>query len=141
MSIGDWRGRGTSRATAPTAPPRAALWATDPRGFGQVGCVYTAQGFEYDWSGVIIGPDLVWRGTAGSPTARGPEGPALSEAADPDDLPYRLIRNTYKVLLTRGMSGTIVYSTDPETQARLRQLVPAPTTAEPDPRAPVQQPT
>jgi hypothetical protein len=30
--------------------------------FGQVGCVYTAQGFEYDWSGVILGPDLVWRG-------------------------------------------------------------------------------
>jgi len=32
-----------------------------PAGFGQVGCVYTAQGFEYDWSGVIIGPDLVVR--------------------------------------------------------------------------------
>jgi DUF2075 family protein len=30
-------------------------------GFDQVGCVYTAQGFEYDWSGVIIGPDLVAR--------------------------------------------------------------------------------
>lgn len=23
--------------------------------------VYTAQGFDFDWSGVIIGPDLVWR--------------------------------------------------------------------------------
>ena len=43
------------------APP-APLWATDPAGFGQVGCIYTAQGFEYDWNGVIIGPDLVWRG-------------------------------------------------------------------------------
>ena len=44
----------------PGAPP-AALWASRPEGFGQVGCVYTAQGFEYDWNGVIIGPDLVWR--------------------------------------------------------------------------------
>lgn len=35
----------------------------------------------------------------------------------------RLIRNTYKVLLTRGMVGTVVYSTDPETQAKLRELV------------------
>ena len=42
------------------APP-SALWATDPAGFGQVGCVYTAQGFEYDWNEVIVGPDLVWR--------------------------------------------------------------------------------
>ena len=42
------------------APP-AALWASDERGFGQVGCVYTAQGFEYEWNGVLLGPDLVWR--------------------------------------------------------------------------------
>lgn len=32
--------------------------ASDPAG---IGCVYTAQGFEYDWNGVIIGPELVWR--------------------------------------------------------------------------------
>ncbi|MFM8406703.1 MAG: MFS transporter, partial [Pirellulaceae bacterium] len=37
------------------------LWAIDPKGFDQIGCVYTVQGFEYDWNGVIIGPDLVWR--------------------------------------------------------------------------------
>jgi DUF2075 family protein len=30
----------------------------------------------------------------------------------------RLIRNTHKVLLTRGMVGTILYSTDPETRAK-----------------------
>ena len=52
------------------APP-AALWASEPAGFGQVGCVYTAQGFEYDWNGVIIGPDLVWRdGPLGAPSGR-----------------------------------------------------------------------
>ncbi len=37
------------------APP-ASLWATADGGFGQVGCVYTAQGFEYDWNGVSSGP-------------------------------------------------------------------------------------
>ncbi|MGH3373444.1 MAG: DNA/RNA helicase domain-containing protein, partial [Actinoallomurus sp.] len=42
------------------APP-SALWATFDGGFEQVGCVYTAQGFEYDWSGVILGPDIVVR--------------------------------------------------------------------------------
>ncbi|MGW6523233.1 MULTISPECIES: DNA/RNA helicase domain-containing protein [unclassified Streptomyces] len=26
-----------------------------------MGYIYTAQGFEYDYSGVIFGPDLVWR--------------------------------------------------------------------------------
>ncbi len=54
--------RGTSRANEVSAVlPGSAFWATDPAGFGQVGCVYTAQGFEYEWSGVIIGPDLVAR--------------------------------------------------------------------------------
>ena len=35
----------------------------------------------------------------------------------------RLIRNTYKVLLTRGMVGTVLYSTDAETREQLRELV------------------
>ena len=32
------------------------------------------------------------------------------------------MRNTYKVLLTRGMKATAVYSTDPETQAFLEAM-------------------
>jgi len=34
-------------------------------------------------------------------------------------------QHTYKVLLTRGMLGTTVMSTDPETQDLLRSLVPS----------------
>jgi uncharacterized protein len=57
--------------------PAAALWATDPAGFSQVGCVYTAQGFEYDYAGVIIGPDLgVARARLGD-GALGQQGPRL----------------------------------------------------------------
>ncbi len=41
-----------------------------------------------------------------------------------DDLEFgRLIRNVYKVLLTRGLSGTIIYSTDEETREKLQDLV------------------
>ncbi|MBC7677492.1 MAG: DUF2075 domain-containing protein, partial [Pseudorhodobacter sp.] len=35
----------------------------------------------------------------------------------------RAVRNTYKVLLTRGMAGSVVLSTDPETQAMLGSLL------------------
>ena len=103
------------------APP-SALWATDPAGFGQVGCVYTAQGFEYDWNGVIIGPDLVWRGDRWVTNRTRSKDPAFKKST-PDTDVDRLIRNTYKVLLTRGMVGTVLYATDPETQAKLRELV------------------
>ncbi|MFF8615170.1 DNA/RNA helicase domain-containing protein [Streptomyces sp. NPDC015350] len=102
------------------APP-AALWATDPAGFGQVGCVYTAQGFEYDWSGVIIGPDLVWRGDRWVIDRSASKDPVFKKST-PDSDVDRLIRNTYKVLLTRGMIGTVVYSTDAETRQKLRSL-------------------
>jgi hypothetical protein len=116
-----WNVKGDRRVG--DAPP-APLWSIEDGGFGQVGCVYTAQGFEYDWSGVILGPDLVWR-----------EGRMVSDRSankDPDfrntkrvsDADFdRLVRNVYKVLLTRGMIGTVLYSTDPDTQARLKHLV------------------
>ncbi|MBH5334317.1 DUF2075 domain-containing protein [Streptomyces pactum] len=123
--IGDWaRPWNVHGERAVAGAPPAALWATDPAGFGQVGCVYTAQGFEYDWSGVIIGPDLVWR-TDRWVTDRTASKDPVFKKSTPDADVDRLIRNTYKVLLTRGMMGTVIYSVDPETRAKLRELVPS----------------
>ncbi|TXL84245.1 DUF2075 domain-containing protein [Streptomyces sp. IB2014 016-6] len=121
--IGDWARPWNLRGdrSVSGAPP-AALWATDPAGFGQVGCVYTAQGFEYDWSGVIIGPDMVWRGDRWVTDRTASKDPVFAKSTTTDAYVDRLIRNTYKVLLTRGMIGTIVYSTDLETRERLREL-------------------
>ncbi|MFF4794857.1 DUF2075 domain-containing protein [Streptomyces sp. NPDC001276] len=118
-----WNLRGERSVSG--APP-AALWATDPAGFGQIGCVYTAQGFEYDWSGVIIGPDLLWRGDRWVTDRMASQDPVFKKSTADADVD-RLIRNTYKVLLTRGMVGTVVYATDPETRAKLRRLAGDPT--------------
>ncbi|GAA1254476.1 DUF2075 domain-containing protein [Streptomyces javensis] len=123
--IGDWaRPWNVYGDRAVAGAPPAALWATDPAGFGQVGCVYTAQGFEYDWSGVILGPDFVWRGDHWEVDRTKSKDPVFKKST-PDDVVAGLIRNTYKVLLTRGMVGTVVYSTDAETRAKLRELVQA----------------
>jgi hypothetical protein len=121
--IGSWARPWNLRGDrAISGAPPSALWATDPAGFGQVGCVYTAQGFEYDWSGVIIGPDLVWRGDHWVTDRTASKDPVFRKATSDADVD-RLIRNTYKVLLTRGMVGTVVYSTDSETREKLRELV------------------
>jgi DUF2075 family protein len=104
--------------------PGSPFWATEPSGFGQIGCIYTAQGFEYKWSGVIIGPDLVARGgrlVTNREEFKDPNFRSRKTVSDSDA--DRLIRNTYKVLMTRGMRGTILYSTDPETRAFLAGLV------------------
>jgi hypothetical protein len=42
------------------------------------------------------------------------------------DLQYRRhIRNIYKVLLTRGMVGTVIYAVDPQTREFLANLLKA----------------
>lgn len=105
------------------APP-SALWATDPAGFGQVGCIYTAQGFEYDHSGVIIGPDLVMReGRFVSVRAENRDPDFRNRTKVPDEHFDALVRNVYKVLLTRGMQSVRIFAVDPETQAALKRLV------------------
>jgi len=115
-----WNVKGDRRVG--TAPP-AALWSTEEGGFDQVGCVYTAQGFEYDWSGVILGPDLVWRDGRMVSVRSASKDPGFKTRKVTDADFDRLVRNVYKVLLTRGMVGTVLYSTDAETQAALKRLV------------------
>jgi uncharacterized protein len=123
--IGDWSRPWNLRGDrAVGGAPPSALWATDPAGFGQVGCVYTAQGFEYDWNGVIIGPDLVWRGDGWRAVREASRDPDFRSRTRVTDHEFgRLVRNVYKVLLTRGMIGTVIYSPDPETNQMLRELV------------------
>lgn len=122
VAIGEWRRpwNNPESRRRDDAPPRE-LWATEDGGFDQVGCVYTAQGFEYDWSGVILGPDLVWR-----------DGKFASDVTASRDPAFRgkgsagfdtFVRNVYKVLLTRGMMGTVIYSTDRPTRDLLHDLV------------------
>ena len=53
--------QGRRRHASRPGIPKSDFWASDPRGIDQVGCVYTAQGFEFDYVGVIFGPDLVYR--------------------------------------------------------------------------------
>ncbi|MYR34666.1 DUF2075 domain-containing protein [Nocardiopsis alba] len=125
VRIGDWSMPWNNKQDKAFggAPPRA-LWATDPRGLDQVGCIYTAQGFEYDWAGIILGPDLKFH-----------EGVLTTDNRKNKDrnLPQRLpaeesdtyIRNIYKVLLTRAMEGAIVYAVDPGLQKHLTGLVPS----------------
>jgi len=105
------------------APP-SSLWASDPAGFEQVGCVYTAQGFEYAWNGVILGPDLVWRNDRWVARRDYNKDPDFRSRSAVDGPTFdRLVRHVYKVLLTRGLRGTLIYSVDPETQAMLRARI------------------
>ncbi len=116
--IGDyrrpWDARYDAKKLAPGIP-KASLWAYEPTGIDQVGCVYTAQGFEFDYVGVIFGPDLVYDPALG--TWRGiPEESADRMVKRAKGSFADLIKNTYRVLLSRGMKGCYVYFMDEDTR-------------------------
>ncbi|MGE5574981.1 MAG: DNA/RNA helicase domain-containing protein, partial [Ignavibacteria bacterium] len=116
--IGDyqrpWNAKPESRILA-AGIPKSNLWAYDPNGIEQIGCVYTAQGFEFDYAGVIVGKDLTydfdrqqWIGNT-SESADNVVKRAKGTFTD-------LIKNTYRVLLSRGMKGCYIYFLDKDTE-------------------------
>ncbi len=119
VTIGDWSRPWNARPDAGRlAPgiPKSHLWASDDGGIDQVGCIYTAQGFEFDYVGVIVGSDLVYRpreGWVGRRDASHDNG--LKRGVD-DEQFTALIKNTYRVLLSRGLRGCYVYFVDEPTR-------------------------
>ena len=111
-------------------------WATATDGIEQVGCVHTCQGVEFDWLGVLIGPDLRFEDgrIVGDPDKRARTDSSLKgskkslrEAQDDHDATeavlakvQAIIKNTYKVLLSRGRKGCFVWCADPGLREYLR---------------------
>ncbi len=116
-----WNARPEARRLA-AGIPKSNLWAYDRNGINQIGCVYTAQGFEFDYAGVIFGNDLVydfdqqtWKGQ--------PENSEDAMVRRSRGSFLGLVKNTYRVLLSRGMKGCYVYFTDKDTERFLKSRI------------------
>ena len=112
-------------------------WATSEDGIEQVGCVHTSQGIEFDWLGVLVGPDLALEGgkVVGVPAKRAPSDKSLHGwqkalkdcKADPEgaqavlEKVQLIIKSTYKVLLSRGRKGCYVWCADAPLRDYLKQ--------------------
>lgn len=73
---------------------------------------------------MILGPDLVWREGIWRSARGANKDPDFKNRAKVSDHDFdRLVRNVYKVLLTRGMRGVALYSTDRATQDHLHDLI------------------
>jgi hypothetical protein len=124
--IGDWARPWNRKPGEKVHRPEQhpyTLWATTPEGEEQVGCIYSAQGFEFDRVGVIWGPDLVWRSGAWVGVKKASKDPGLN-GASPEQV-TRLLRHAYRVLLTRGIRGTKVLCLDAETRQHMADCIAA----------------
>jgi len=105
-------------------------WINSPGALEEVGSIHTVQGYDLNYAGVIIGPDLRLDPASGRIVAdranyrdkKGKENTGHLKGTFTDDALLTFIRNIYGVLLTRGMRGTFVYVCDPALRERLRRV-------------------
>lgn len=97
-------------------------WAYKPNGIKQVGCIYTAQGFEFDYIGVIVGPDLKYDKVndclIGDITKT--QDPMLRKDKGNFD---KYVKNIYRVLLTRGLKGCYIYFVDKDVEKYFKKYL------------------
>lgn len=103
-------------------------WVSSPGSVEEVGSIHTIQGYDLNYAGVIIGPDLRYDRDQGRIVfdrenyfdAQGKKNNGMLgiEYGDEDILAY--VRNIYAVLLTRGIRGTFVYVCDNALRSYMR---------------------
>ena len=98
-------------------------WATDDSGMEQVGTVYTAQGFEFDYIAVIFGNDLVFDSVENKWRAV-PENSHDTQIKRNNPNLTNHLKNVYRVLLSRAHKGVYVYFMDKDTEKYFRSHLP-----------------
>ena len=99
-----------------------STWAIDENSINEIGCIHTCQGLEFDYVGVIIGEDLrlennqvitdFYKRANSDQSLKGLKTKAKKGDEEAIREIDKIIRNTYKTLMTRGMKGCYVYCCD-----------------------------
>jgi hypothetical protein len=110
-----------------------SLWIISPESINQIGCIHTCQGLELDYVGVIIGPDFIIRGnrvitdatkrSKNDSSVKGAKSILKNDLENSKILFDRIIKNTYRTLMTRGMKGCYIYCTDQETNEYFKNSI------------------
>lgn len=105
----------------------------DRESVNQVGCIHTSQGLELDYVGVIIGNDLRYEDgkvttdfTKRAKTDQSIKGlkKLMKENSDEANrIADEIIKNTYRVLMSRGQKGCYIYCEDKALAAYIRNRV------------------
>tara|TARA_Y100000031_G_scaffold127432_1_gene145094 strand:+ start:7947 stop:9815 length:1869 start_codon:yes stop_codon:yes gene_type:complete len=110
-----------------------STWAIDKESVNEVGCIHTSQGLEFDYVGVIIGPDLKYENgevvtdfTKRAKTDKslwGIKKLAKEHPQQAKKIADEIIKNTYRTLMTRGMKGCYIYCCDKKLQEYIKSRV------------------
>lgn len=105
------------------------IFAINPKSFEEVGCIHTTQGLEFDYVGVLIGKDLRYDANSGTvvvdKTQISKDDKSSGIRSASDDVAEKLIKNTYKTLLTRGQKGCYIYCEDIALREHIKKMISA----------------
>lgn len=109
------------------------LWILKPNSVNEIGCIHTCQGLELDYIGVIIGEDLIVRDgkVLVDPSKRSKMDSSIKgykkllkeNPEEAKELIRKIIKNTYRTLMTRGTKGCLVWAVDKETNEYLSKVL------------------
>ena len=102
------------------------IWAINPKLFEEIGCIHTCQGMEFDYVGDIIGKDLIFKDdkvTTNKLAISKDDKTSKIKGCKNESLADRLIKNTYKVLLTRGQKGCYIYCEDKSLSEYIKERI------------------
>lgn len=103
----------------------ATDWVNSPNAINEVGCIHTVQGYDLNYVGVIIGPEFSYSNETKKfivDKNKYFDTNGRNGITDPNEL-ERYIKNIYKTLLTRGISGTYIYIVDPELRRYFKSVL------------------
>ncbi len=89
-------------------------WVNSKESINEVGCIHTVQGYDLNYTGVIIGPELSYDSSTHSLIIHKDKYEDINgkrSIGDPEELKSYII-NIYKTLMTRGIYGTYLYVVD-----------------------------
>ena len=97
-------------------------WILSSNAVNEIGCVHTVQGYDLNYVGVIIGPDLSYNKEENKIEVNINElkDANVKRGTDEEEV-QKYIINTYKVLLERGIRGCYVYACDKNMQEYLKE--------------------
>lgn len=108
-------------------------WAIGKNSVNEIGCIHTCQGLEFDYVGVIIGEDLRYENNKiisdfnkRAKTDQSLKGIKKLYKKDKEkalEKADEIIKNTYRVLMTRGMKGCYIYCVDKALQRYIKDRI------------------
>ena len=110
-----------------------SLWIIKNDSVSEIGCIHTCQGLELDYVGVVVGEDFIVRNgkvetdalrrSRNDSSVRGYKSMLKKNREKAKALADRVVKNTYRTLMSRGQKGCFLFCVDRETNEYFRHFV------------------